>query len=42
MSDPPAEEEPYQLPGTNPAPGMPGDGSLTAAEAKPFVPKIIS
>jgi len=42
MSNPPAEEQPYQIPGTNPAPGMPGDGALTAAGARPFVPKIIN
>jgi hypothetical protein len=40
VSTPP--EQPYQIPGTNPAPGKPGDGSLTAQEAAPFVPKIIS
>jgi hypothetical protein len=36
-------EQPYQVPGTNPAPGLPDlpPRGLTAVLAAPFVPKII-
>lgn len=45
MSEPgPSGEEPYELPGTEPAlePGMQPGAPLTAADAGPFIPKIIA
>jgi hypothetical protein len=43
VSEPPPEQ-PYEMPGTEPAwePSTLPNRPLTAAEAMPFVPKIIS
>lgn len=45
MSEPdPSGEEPYELPGTEPAlePGMQPDAPLTAQDAEALIPKIIA
>ncbi len=45
MSEPdPSGEEPYELPGTDPAlePGTLPEQPLTAAKAEPLIPKIIA
>ena len=44
MSEQPPPEQPYELPDTEPAwePSTLPDTPLTAAQAAPFVPKIIS
>jgi hypothetical protein len=44
MSEQPPPEEPYQIEGTEPAwePATLPNRPLTAADAAPFVPKIIS
>lgn len=44
MSEQPPPEEPYELPGTEPAwePDMLPNRPLTAKDAAPFVPKVIS